>query len=973
VVSGPDDGGSRPADLEDAGLAGAAPTLDGFERERTKASLREKMFGAKPDEVRIGRFLVIKRVGAGGMGVVYAAYDSELDRKVALKLIRPEVGAAEKAQQRLLREARALAKLSHSNVVQVYDVGTHDGQVWIAMEFVEGRDLAAWLDHDPPRTVDEIVPLFLAAGRGLAAAHEVGLVHRDFKPANVLVGDDGEVRVVDFGLARPVRAQEEASAPDGESGAPLEVSRAGARVGTPAYMSPEQHLGDEVDARTDQFSFCVALYEALYGERPFQGDSLIQLSLAVTSGELREPPRHRQVPEHLRRLLLRGLSQEPDDRYPTMEALLADLSFDPRVRRRRRWLAGGFVVALGAAVGGTYYARESQLETCTGAEQRLDGIWDPARKAVVEKALTDTGLPLAADTWTGVEAGLDAYADAWSAQHTEACRATQLGEQSQQMLDLRMRCLDRRLRELSALVEVLAEADEKVVQSASEAVARLPRLEQCADLEALAAEVKPPDDPKVAAAVEGVRSTLGRSRAREDAGKYEAAMEAAHDAVGVARTLDYPPVLAEALLREGELAFELGDFESAEETITQAYHTALEAKHDRAAADAASALVAVLVRRARFDDAMTWVRHAQAMVNRVGPGGAEEARLLESWGELLDRQAQYGQARDNFERALEIHIALDGPEHPAVAAGYHRLGRVAYEQGEYVLAGEYFQRSLDIGEQAFGPNHPALGRALTGLGTSLKRQHEYERARKEYERSLAITEAALGEDHPAVARDLNNLGNLLRRMGEFERARSTLERALEIREKTYDPEHPAVAQVLTGLGQIAEELQEYERARDLYARALKIREKRQGPAHADLAQSLDNLGISLRLLGDDQGAIELHRRAWEMRRELLPDDHLDVAWGLTQLADAELGAGETSAALEHANRALGVFRTDAQTYPEWLAQARFVRARALWALDRDHAEALKLAERARDAYAAEGAPFAPYRANVEAWLAERSE
>jgi len=294
---------------------------------------------------RIDRFAVLRTLGAGGMGVVYAAYDEELDRRVAIKVVRDDVGAGAQGRERMKREAQAMAKVSHPNVVQVYQVGELDnGQLFVAMEFVKGINLADWLSAEE-RGWEEALEMYLQAGRGLAGAHREGVVHRDFKPDNVLIGDDGRARVLDFGLARAegMRAPEDDSALLRVS-APANVltsnlTMAGTIMGTPAFMSPEQHLGQNADARSDQFSFCVAVYGSLYGVAPFAGNTLAELSQSVTGGELRPPPEGTPVPTWVWQALKTGLAPRADDRHPSMDTLLAALTPDQvHMVTRRRWL-----------------------------------------------------------------------------------------------------------------------------------------------------------------------------------------------------------------------------------------------------------------------------------------------------------------------------------------------------------------------------------------------------------------------------------------------------------------------------------------------------------------------------------------------------------------------------------------------------------------------------------------------------------
>ena len=329
-----------------------APVDSDDHRQLLKDVIKAQLFPGEAVPVTIGRFRVLSPLGAGGMSVVYGAYDERLDRRVAVKLLKGR--GSPDSQARLLREAQAMARLSHPNVVAVHEAGLWEDQVFIAMEFVKGQDLRAWLVQEP-RAWPEVVEVFRAAGLGLAAAHQAGLVHRDFKPANVLLGDDGRARVVDFGLVRqsdeppPVPADSLVRAPIPGAGMHTTLTATGAILGTPAYMSPEQHLGRPADARSDQFSFCVALHEGLYGALPFAGDSLPLLADAVLSGRVRPVPEDSRVPAWLRAVVLRGLAVDPAARWPSMDELLDELGRDPDRLRRTRLRAAlgiGLVAAL---------------------------------------------------------------------------------------------------------------------------------------------------------------------------------------------------------------------------------------------------------------------------------------------------------------------------------------------------------------------------------------------------------------------------------------------------------------------------------------------------------------------------------------------------------------------------------------------------------------------------------------------------
>ncbi|MCY1070920.1 protein kinase [Nannocystis sp. RBIL2] len=325
---------------------------------------------------RIGRFALLRRLGAGAMGVVYAAYDPQLDRKVAVKLLKRGDGEPNtRWQDRLLREAQALAKLSHPNVVQIHEVGFHGDEVFVAMEFVTGMTLRTWLSEQR-RGWREVAAVFAQAARGLAAAHAAGLVHRDVKPDNVLVGSDGRVRVVDFGLVR-FGDEDDDEHTDEVPLARAQATRtaSGILLGTPAYMSPEQFRGRPADALSDQFSLCVALYEALHGERPFAGETADEVAQAVVRGQL-APRLERPVPTWLQRLVLRGLAHDPGARWPNLDVLAAELARDHGRRRRVLALAVAATAALAAAIVAVFWVsswrdREARTQSEALAAGRL--------------------------------------------------------------------------------------------------------------------------------------------------------------------------------------------------------------------------------------------------------------------------------------------------------------------------------------------------------------------------------------------------------------------------------------------------------------------------------------------------------------------------------------------------------------------------------------------------------------------------
>ncbi len=518
----------------------------------------------------VGRFLVLGPLGAGSMGVVLAAYDPELDRKVALKLLSAHDGQLEHQdllQARLAREAQAIAQVSHPNVVSIYEVGRFQDRVFLAMEFVAGTTLTEWVSARP-RPWQEILAMFVEAGQGVAATHAAGLVHRDFKPDNVLVTHAGHATVVDFGLARSIAAPRAAPAstrPTGAAASPV-LTHAGALVGTPAYMAPEQRAGQPASAAADQFSFCVALYEALYGERPGPIDG-------GRPGPV-DPPQQRdralaarvadpRVPAWLLRAILKGLQPQPEDRHASMSALLQVLRSQPRQVRRRRWMAVGALAAavLAGVSGASLRARAQNRATmCAGAEARLAGVWDEPRRLAIEGAFGRSGRATAAQASQRVTAILDGYASDWARAQTEACTATRIrGEQPEAVMGERTQCLDRRLAEAGALVEILARADEGGGRTIDQAVRAAEGLEPPAACNARAHPVASTQgrQPIVDAAT---RQALARAAMLTSVASYAEASRVAQPMLDAARAANDPILEAEALsaARTGSLARDAG-------------------------------------------------------------------------------------------------------------------------------------------------------------------------------------------------------------------------------------------------------------------------------------------------------------------------------------------------------------------------------------------------------------------------------
>ncbi len=503
---------------------------DGLDSAILRATVGARLFDTAP--FRIGRFTVIGRLGAGGMGVVYLGYDPELAREVAIKVLRAEDSTdplrSERSRARMRSEAQAMAKLRHANVVTVHEVGEHDGGLFVAMEYVRGTTLRGWATAES-RSVAQIVSTWEAAGRGLAAAHDAGLVHRDFKPDNVLVGEDGRVLVTDFGLATQV-SESVPTEPDGETLGP-ERSRSGI-AGTPAYMAPECLQGASATAQSDQFSYCVGLYEALWGGRPF-GESLAALAVVLRGTDPPRPPGSPRVPRAVRDAVLRGLSREPALRFGDMDQLLRALTRDRGATARR-----GFVVGVLGLAGGAAWWSARAPAPCSDLDAPIGAVWNDARKREAAQAFATSGLPYASAAWTTVAAGVDAWSTAWIDEANAACRATEIQHtQSEVMLDRRVTCLDARRRELVALLEVFDRADADAIERGPSAVERLPSPTTCADLEALDRRAPIPEDRE---AYDALVDRVAAARAEYTTGHYDRARVLAEPTVAAAVVLTSP-------------------------------------------------------------------------------------------------------------------------------------------------------------------------------------------------------------------------------------------------------------------------------------------------------------------------------------------------------------------------------------------------------------------------------------------------
>jgi tetratricopeptide (TPR) repeat protein/tRNA A-37 threonylcarbamoyl transferase component Bud32 len=793
----------------------------------------------------IGRYIVLGLLGKGGMGVVYSAYDPELDRKVALKLLRVIQGRKgadlDAKRTRLLREAKAIARLSHPNVVVVYDVGTFQDQVFIAMELVDGLTATRWRDVKKPKW-KEVLQVFIAAGEGIAAAHAADLIHRDFKPDNVMVTRDGKVRVMDFGLARTMERVSEDTPVESriaaveEDNATLPGSRPhesrltneGNVVGTPAYMPPEQYLG-VTDERSDQFSFCVSLYECLYGQHPFEARTGFGLTGNIQAGRVHEAPPNTKVPLWVRKILLKGLKPRPEDRYPSMRELLDALARDPAVARKRWVIAGAALAAAGALALGVQRAADTRRAFCAAGPEKLASTWElPAgvggegpRHSLIRKAFLATGKPYAPDAIRGVVKLLDDYAIKWERLYRDACEATHVrGEQSPDLLDLRMGCLNEQLSGLHALTEVFASATGEVVEHALDAAHALRTLDTCNDVRQLKAVVRPPS-PEVAVKIDALRKELGQIKALHDAGRYARAIERLGPLVKEAEQINYKPLQAEARSRLGLAYIEQGQKKEAEAAYSQAFLDSIASHHDDLMAEITANLVWVVGSQRRFAEAAQWMRMSEAVVERTtGFDSTFYAWLLNNMGAVQYTEGRLSESVEYYRQSLRLKERLLGTDDPDVAA---TLGNIALSLGGLKKTQEALStndRAVAILRRTLGSSHPRVANELSNRGEVLISLGLFADALKAYDEAERIWNAALGTDDPSVAFALTGRGRALVGLHRPAEAIPVLEKALTIRE-TYDRDPSRLGEVEFALSRALTEAHgPSQRAESLARRAL---------------------------------------------------------------------------------------------------------------------------------------------------------
>jgi len=862
-------------------------TSDGSKDERNSLALARA--GSK-----VGRYVIVEPLGAGGMGVVYRAYDPKLRREIALKHIGGRA-LQHSAERTLVREGRAMAQLRHRHVVSVFDVEVANDGFFLAMELVPGPDARVWLQT--PRTPREILDVFVGAGRGLAAAHAAGLVHCDFKPANVLVDPDAGARVSDFGLAKLAGPADSEMEPSQDAGAEPASNASGDDtlaptfdahgeshsrlcVGTPRYMAPEQQFGKRVDERADQFAFCVALWEALTGKPPYRG-SYKQMGRSKREGPPAWP-RTRGVPARVVGAIRRGLAPRPADRWPSMGALLETL--EPRRARASGWAVATVAVAgLGFAVG---RPADASVTPCNGADALMAETWNEDARQSVRAVFDASERAYAAPVLELTLSRFDRYADAWTDAHRETCEATAVrGEQSERVLDLRMTCLQEQREGFGELVGVLASSGDAAAAHAHRLLGQLPSLERCVDVEGLG-EVQRPDDPEDARIALRLEHELDGLRLRTVLG--QANLEEARDLLDRALELGYAPLEANArLMLTISLARSRRFTEGAAEG-ERAWRLALQSDRPLMAARAASI--------------------AGVMLSSSDP-------------ETGTRLAQAG---------LDLAIGRKLPQ-TLLAAQHANLGNAHLYAGNVDLAVEHLRESVRLHEVEDSDGFD-LANSLSDLARAVHHQARHDEVFELADRAVTVASACLGPDHPEVFELRITRAGALAEVGRVDEAIEEQQAVLSAAEQALGPSHLAVGIYASNLSIRLSSVKRGVEAEAAARKALEILRARLGDEHGEVAVARGHLGRALFRQERYEEAAAEQRISLALDLERLGPEHRHVAIARRNLAETLMLDDQAEAALPLLDLALAA--TDAAEEPELRAGVQATRAQCLMALDR---------------------------------------
>ncbi len=848
------------------------------------------------------RYRILELVGMGGMGVVVSAWDSVLDRRVAIKKLDCVTADGATSISRGLREATVLASLAHPNVVAVYDVFTSDTEVSIVMELIAGQTLHAWLRSEQ-REIHEIVSVFEQASQGLAAAHRVGVVHRDFKPSNVIIGDDGRVRVLDFGIAHLVSSESESRGGETMDGSANTTS---AFAGTRRYAAPEQHRGQAVPV-TDQFSLCVSLYEAVCGEHPFEGDDASTL-------RRRSPPRAwRAAPRRLQQAMSRGLALNPNSRWPSMDALVSQLL--PRRGTAAPWgivVGAGLMMATGVMI--------PDADPCAQVATSAADVWNPSRRAEIGQAFAASPLPHAPPTWDRVETRVDTWLESWHGAAAGACQmvGTNVGHRASVQMD----CLADGLEHLDAYLHVLEDARAPVIDSAVMVVGRLPDPQRCG---------APPSAParQPAGGPSWNSSALHQARMHLELGDPRTALSIANHAVEWARRDGDELSVVDLLIVIGSSHERLGEAEQAITTLGEARVLAAGAADDRRWLRAGLALVRATRDSGKYEMARQELTTAIAIAQRLPPDDPMQARVLSDRG-IMARLDGDPHAALEHDRAAAAAYEEHG-DRQAHAAALANASIALMELGQHDEALAILVEATESTEHELGPWHPDMAGFLLNLANAHHRVKHGPEARAMYHRALAVVDASYVKQPELIATIEMNLAMTFDAELEELSWRTHLARAKLVLEQMPRPSPMWLSNVLINYSSMLVRVRGYAEALEVIEQARRLMQG-SGLSRPEFTAAIAlTRGRSLLELGRAEEAVAELKPAHASAREALGREHSKSRCIALALARASNATGNHEHALALGDELVTWETMNGEPEPLRLAKTRLAYARALTA------------------------------------------
>ncbi len=844
--------------------------------------------------------------------VTLLAFDPQLDRKVGLKVFEGMFDDAADAKRR--ETAKALAKLVHPHIVRVHDVGTHEGRLFVAMDFVEGVTFDVWLTREQPG-VRRIVEVLAAAADGLAAAHEANLVHGNFSPHTLVIGDDGQIRVLDFVRCAPKRD-----------------------------ARPPSRTGDRV-------ALCTAMYEALFKQSPWGDDE-----------QLRAPPLDTKVPLAVRRALMEGLRR--DQPAPSMRELATALR---RGLRARRVVWGGALSLLAVAAGVAFAATPPaapERSWCDGVDARISEVWNERVAERIRDEFVATGVSFADAAWREVSTDVERFVDAWRAAERRDCDRGVAAANPAVTL-----CLHRQYESLRAFVTALEEPTPEIVSNVLRATSSLGDPAACdsstqpmgygdADLDTVLA----------------IQSKLSEAQMQRDLSQYDRSISAALGAKRAAVQTGARSLEAEADYHAARSRALAGDEEEAERGFHDAFSAAVASGHDEFIARSSMELAQLLAEQGRRDEAEQWIEHARGAVQKQDSHELW-VRLAAVEGAAAFRRGDYLAAKQHFTRSGEL---AEQSEKPNAFAKMHAakmlansIGRLGDVDGEV----ELLQDSLAYAEDKLGDAHPNVAHHLNSLGSAYARKGAIDQALAANERAVEIFEAVFGDDHPNTVMGLANLANTLHEAGRDEEAEAAYTRALASAERGLPADDSRRITIVGNAGMFFSLTGRYVEAATYLADAAARSEAVNGPDHSHTLGFLNNLAATHMFAGNDQQAADVYRKLLVRTERVLGPEHPQMTPCLLGLATVESNLGRPGEAVPLLRRALQI-ALDAKDRPERLAVVQFKLAQALWDSGIDPQEAIARARGARQSYlaAAEGGwDIGEHNDEIDAWIAERSK